>query len=319
MARKIVSACALVVSLSVVTPALAQTPVWSPDRPDGHAPGGVMADYTLQKGEIYVAYRYSREDFEGTLVGTTPFFSDDVLDFFSVAPLTLDREIHEVELRWGLSDYFTAAVSMPFVLNKMWNVTEDDEFYETRSNDIGDLSIRLLFDLFEIDQYRMHLMLGSTLPSGENQDTDQTPFSGTGQDVLPYAMQAGTGHVDFLGGLGFTTQNEVASVGAHANVAIRPFNNEQDYRRGDAFEFTAWGAYNLNEWMSVSARVLYQSEGETEAPIRVPTPWWIQARTHSPRGASGCTSRSGSTSTFRMAPSTVIASRSSGSTRFMRI
>ena len=68
MARKIVSACALALSLWVVTPALAQTPVWSAERPDGHAPSGVMADYSLEGGEFYFGYRYYRTDFAGTLV-----------------------------------------------------------------------------------------------------------------------------------------------------------------------------------------------------------------------------------------------------------
>lgn len=264
MARKIVSACALALSLWVVTPALAQTPVWSAERPDGHAPSGVMADYSLEGGEFYFGYRYYRTDFAGTLVGTTPFFSDEVLDFFAVAPLTMQTQSHEVELRLGLSDNVSVSVSMPFLMNTMWNVTEDDEFFRTESNDIGDLSVRLLFDLFEIDQYRMHLMLGGTAPTGETGDTDQTPLSGTGSDVLPFPMQTGAGVPDILGGLAFSAQNARASVGAQANVTIRAFDNSENYRLGDAFEFTAWGAHTINDWLSVSARVLYETVGETE-------------------------------------------------------
>ncbi len=263
MTRKIVSACAVVASLLAVTPALAQTPAWSADRPDGHAPVGVLADYTLEKGEFYIGYRYYREGFEGTLVGTTPFFSDEVLDIFFVAPLSLDRETHDLELRWGLLDNVTVSVSMPFISSSMLNLT-DDEFFQTTSNDIGDPSVRFLIDLFRIDQYRMHILLGSTIPIGESRERDETPFSGTGRDVLPFAMQPGSGAPDFLGGLGFTAQNEVASVGAHANVTIRAVNNGQNYRYGDRFEFTAWGAYNFNDWLSLSARVLYETEGEVE-------------------------------------------------------
>ena len=264
MARKIVSACAVVASLLAVTPALAQMPVWSVDRPDAHAPVGVMGDYTLEKGEVYIGYRYYREDFEGTLVGTTPFFFDDVLDFYSVAPLSLDREAHELELRWGFSDNITVSVSMPFVINNMLSLTEDVEFFETTSNDLGDVSVRFLIDLFETDQYKMHVLLGATAPTGENLDRDQTPSSGTGTAVLPFPMQTGTGHPDILGGLTLLTQNEVASVGAQANIVIRSVNNHRGYRLGDRFEFTAWGAYNISDWLSISARALYETVGETE-------------------------------------------------------
>ena len=264
MARKIVSTCVLVASLAVVTPALAQTPAWSVDRPDGHAPSGVTADYSLEKGDVYFGYRYYRTDFDGTLVGTTPFFSDEVLDFFTVSPLSMQRQSHEMELRFGLSDAVSLSLAMPFVMNAMWNVTEDDEFFQTESNDIGDLRVRLLMDLFEFDQYRMHLMLGGTAPTGEIGDADQTPLSGTGTDVLPFPMQTGSGTVDILAGLGFSVQNAMASVGTQANLTVRAFDNSQDYRLGDAFEFTVWGAYNINDWMSVSARALYESVGETE-------------------------------------------------------
>ena len=264
MARKIASACVLVAGLSVVTPVLAQTPEWSADRPDGHAPAGVLADYTLEKGDVYFGYRYYRTDFEGTLVGTQPFFSDDVLDFFTVAPLTLQRQQHEVEVRFGLDDDVTLEIAIPFVMNSMVSITEDDVFFETRSNDIGDLSARLLFDLLEMDEYRMHLMVGATVPTGGISDQDETPLDGGATQVLPFPMQTGVGHVDILGGLSFAKQNEVASFGAQANVTLRSMDNSRDYRLGDQFEFTAWGAYNISNWLSFSARGLYQSLGPTE-------------------------------------------------------
>jgi hypothetical protein len=264
MDRKIVSACVLVASLSAVTPALAQTPEWSSDRPDGHAPAGVMADYTLEKSEFYIGYRYYRTEFDGTLVGTEPFFSDDVLDFFAVAPLTLQRQQHEVEMRFGLTDAITIEVAIPFIMNSMVSITEDDEFFETRSNDIGDVSGRLLIDLYEMDEYRMLLMLGATAPTSGISDRDETPLAGGAEQVLPFPMQTGVGHIDLLGGLGFAKQNDVATLGAQANLIIRSFDNSQDYRLGDQFEFTVWGAYNLSDWLSLSARALYQTLGETE-------------------------------------------------------
>ena len=135
-----------------------------------------------------------------------------------------------MEVRWGLSDNFTVSVSMPFVINNMLSLTEDDEFFQTTASDIGDLSVRFLIDLFEIDQYRMHVLLGATAPTGENLDRDQTPSSGTGEDVLPFPMQTGAGRPDILGGLSFITQNEVASVGAQANIVIRSVDNDRGYR-----------------------------------------------------------------------------------------
>ncbi len=70
MDRTIVSAGVLLASLLVAMPALAQELVWTSDRPDGQAPAGVKADFTLPGGEISVGFRYSRERFEGSLIGT---------------------------------------------------------------------------------------------------------------------------------------------------------------------------------------------------------------------------------------------------------
>ena len=65
MDRKIVATGVLLTGLLVAMPVLAQNEVWTTDRPDGHAPAGVMADFTLPAGGIYVGYRYSAEKVQG--------------------------------------------------------------------------------------------------------------------------------------------------------------------------------------------------------------------------------------------------------------
>ena len=63
MHRTILSAAVLLACLLVAMPAMAQRYQWNSDRPDGHAPAGVKADFTLPGGEIYVGYRYFEEKF----------------------------------------------------------------------------------------------------------------------------------------------------------------------------------------------------------------------------------------------------------------
>jgi len=71
-------------------------------------------------------------------------------------------------------------------MNSMVSITEDDEFFETRSNDIGDMSVRLLVDLLEMDEYRMHLMLGAHFPTGSISDQAETPLAGGATQILPF-------------------------------------------------------------------------------------------------------------------------------------
>ena len=263
MARKIASAGLVVASLLAAMPAQAQRPQWTVDRPDGHAPVGVKGDYTLTKGDLYVGYRYYREDFEGTLVGTTPFFAEDILDFFAVAPLTLDREIHELELRFGLTDNVTLMAYMPFVQSAMLSATEE-VFFDTDSDDIGDLRVSWLFDLFEVDEYRMLASLGTSVPLGETADRDVTPFSGTGTDVLPFSMQSGSGSWEVTGGLTFLKQNEIGTFGAQANTVLRVADNDRGYRLGDRFDLSFWAAYNTSDWLGLSVRGLFETWGDVQ-------------------------------------------------------
>ena len=259
MVRKTASAGVLLVSVLAATPALAQTSIWTTERPDGHAPAGVMADFLLPAGELYVGVRVYQEQFRGTRLGTEIFFSDDVLDFFAIAPLSLDRESLELDVRLGLSDGLTLAASMPGARSEMVSVT-DLVFFETASETIGDISIRALLNLLDMEQHRVSLALGGTIPTGQTTRSGATPLAPS--TTLPYVMQGGSGTFDLLGGLTFLTQNDVASVGVQFNTVVRIENNDRGYRLGDQFEFSVWGAHRVSDWMSISMRALYETWGD---------------------------------------------------------
>jgi hypothetical protein len=218
-----------------------------------------MAEFLILDRDLYAGVRFYQERFRGTSIGTESLTSDEILDFFSVAPLSLDRETAEVDLRLGLFGFVTLAASMPFIHNEMLS-TDDTFFFDTSSKALGDVSIRGLFDVLEMDEYRVSLTLGGTIPTGKIKKRDATPFAA--REILPYPMQAGSGTFDILAGLTFLTQNDVASVGAQVNSVIRVENNSRGYRLGDRFSFTVWGAHNLSDWASVSLRGLYETWGD---------------------------------------------------------
>ena len=124
MVRKTAFTSVLLACLLTTAPVLAQTARWTSERPDGHAPAGVMADFLILNRDLYIGVRYYQEQFRGTSLGTVPISSDDVLDVFSVAPLTLDKETAEVDLRLGLFGFVTLQASMPFTQAEMLSTTE---------------------------------------------------------------------------------------------------------------------------------------------------------------------------------------------------
>lgn len=258
MDRKIVATGVLLTGLLVAMPALAQDYEWTTERPDGHAPAGVKADFTLPGGGLYVGYRYSAEKFRGTLIGTQEVTDLDVLDFFTVAPLLQDRWTGELDVRFGLG-ITTVEFSVPWVRNTILNETATGLF-ESTSEFIGDMSLRGLFDLFDRDGYRLSVMLGGTVPTGKISKRGTTATLPRG--VLPYTMQGGSGSPDILAGGTFLVQNERASVGAQINSVIRVKNNNKGYRLGDEFSFSVWGAYNVTDWVSFSLRGLFENRSD---------------------------------------------------------
>ena len=255
MVRNTALTSVLLACLLTTAPALAQTSRWTSERPDGHAPAGVMADFLILDRDLYIGVRYYQEQFRGTSLGTVPISSDDVLDVFSVAPLTLDKETAEVDLRLGLFGFVTLQASMPFTQAEMLSTT-DAVFFETASRTYGDVSIRGLFNVLEMNEYRMSLTLGATVPTGRIRKRDTGPFAVS--EILPYAMQGASGTPDILAGLTFLVQNEVASTGAQINTVTRVVDNRRGYRLGDEFSISVWGAHNLSDWVSVSIRALYE-------------------------------------------------------------
>ena len=224
MNRKIVATGVLLIDLLVAMPVLAQNHVWTSDRPDGHAPAGVKSDFLLSFAELYIGYRYTVEKFRGTLIGTQEVSDAEVLDFFTVAPLTHDRWTGEVDVRLGFTNFVTLEGSIPWVRNQMLNTT-DTGFFETSSQFIGDLRLRGLFELLDMDGYRLSLTLGATVPTGKISKMGLTATGVPG--VLPYTMQGGSGSPDILAGGTFQVQNEVASVGAQINSVIRVVDNKK--------------------------------------------------------------------------------------------
>ena len=138
----------------------------------------------------------------------------------------------------------------------------DTGFFQSSSQFIGDLSFRGLFELLNMDGYRLSLTLGATAPTGR---LSETGLTATGiQGILLYTMQGGSGSPDILAGGTFQVQNEVASVGVQINSVIRIMHNRRRYRLGDEFDFTVWGAYNISDWVSFSMRGSFEHWGSID-------------------------------------------------------
>jgi len=266
MIRKTGAAVMAAVSLLVAQPLVAQEYEWNGDRPDAHAPSGVLRAKTLPSGAFTLKYRYARETFEGLRLGSESIGLGDAFDFdFSVVPSDMVVETHEVEARFGLTDRLTISASVPFRFKEMTNLTDDGEsFFVTESDDLGDTEVHFMYNVAGEGAYQAYISVGGSAPSGEIEDQGLTPASFPEVTQLPFPMQNGSGTWDLIPGLGFQTQNEFGTVGALANAVIRFGENDRNYRLGDRFETTVWASYKLYDWVSASARVDFQTWADVD-------------------------------------------------------
>ena len=77
-----------------------------------------------------------------------------------------------------------------------------------------------------------------------------------------YGMQLGSGTWDFKPSITYTGKLDKFSWGAQINGTVRlEGNNESGFAFGDIFQSTAWGSYNVLDWLSASVRGVYTLQG----------------------------------------------------------
>ncbi len=257
---------------------LASAPVsaheYATDRPDAHAPIGVMADHTHRAGDVMLSYRASRMSMRGNRSGSDRLSTAEVLRDYPVAPTAMDMEMHMLGAMWAPLDRLTLMAMVPFVRLDMDHRTRAGKRFTTRSQGLGDIRVSALVPVLEHEGQRLHLALGLGLPTGSLSEKDDTP---AGRVRLPYPMQLGSGTFDLLPGVTWTGQREAWSWGAQASGTLRTGTNRKGYRLGHAVDVTGWGAVRLLPWLSTSLRLDWTRWGDIRGdddalnPRMVPT------------------------------------------------
>ncbi len=258
-------------------PADAQDFVWDPERPDARAPASVVGDAVLPAGAVTVAYRLVHLEmaglrFEGERQGFGGGFElrpEDVIDFFSVVPLTRSRQVHELEVAFGVSENVTLVGRLPWIQNDAERLflLDGDDGAELRtlastSDGFGDPSLLALIGLWGAGDIRSHLIAGFSFPVADFDEADPLPTPS--EAILPFAMQLGSGTWDFLPGVNLTAMNEVGTVGLQALATIRLGQTTGGWNLGNRLEGKLWMAPRVNDYLSAS--------------LGVSSSWWENVR-----------------------------------------
>ncbi len=225
--------------------------------PDSHAPIGVMGDHLHKQGEVMFSYRYMYMDMDGNRDGHDSVSIKRVLREFPVAPFVMQMHMHMIGMMYGLTDDITLATMIPFVLKSMDHKTRMGGRFKTRAEGLGDIKTSALIRLWKNEVHDIHLNAGVSLPSGEIDETDNTPAGR--RTKLPYPMQLGSGTVDLLPGITYSGRVNDWSWGLQGLANIRLGRNDNDYSLGNEWTVTSWLTRKICRYLSASGRLEFKN------------------------------------------------------------
>lgn len=252
----------------------------------GHAPAGLMFSHVLaQAGDVMVGYRYMYSLQGGDMLHGTNPASDATLvargcggQKCTYAPREMSMQMHMLDLMYAPTDWLSLMLMPQFM-------SMDMDFRQLAgapppsadghshggalrhaTGGVGDIGMYALFKLFDAPGHHLHAGLGVTAPSGDA--GLKTPSSKIFYD---YGMQLGSGTWDFRPSLTYTGQLDRWSWGAQLSGIKRlEDHNTHGYALGDVFQSTAWGSYNVLDWLSASVRGVYTAQGKINGQFNGP-------------------------------------------------
>ena len=224
------------------------------DKPNAHAPIGMMGDHTHEAGEVMFSYRLMHMFMEGNRYGTDRITNEEVMtpgavpSGYLVAPESMRMWMHMFGFMYGLNDTVTLMLMVPYLDNSMNHATRMGGKFTTRSEGFGDIRFGALWRLWAVEApsigaHRFHFNLSMSVPTGDIEPTDRTPMGP--KTRLPYPMHLGSGTVDFYPGITYGGAMGRASWGLQAIGTLRAGRNSNDFSKGDAYVVNVHGAYEV--------------------------------------------------------------------------
>lgn len=231
------------------------------NRPDAHAPIGIMGDHLHAKGGFMVSLRYMNMQMKGNKSGANTIDDATVYNSYMVAPQNMSMDMYMFGVMYAPSNKLTLMLMQNFVKNNMgltakmmMNGMTMFRDFKTTSSGLGDLKIGGLYAIYTKDNNSLHLNASISIPLGSITEKDDTPMMVNSK--LPYRMQLGSGTYDVSLGATFKGNTARVSWGIQPMFLFRTGTNDSGYTFGNNQQLNIWGAYKVSNSISLSARVL---------------------------------------------------------------
>lgn len=212
----------------------------------GLLPPGIMSG---QAGNWMVGYQVMFDQMEGSLVGNDRISDSAILGQFMAVPTDMTMQMHMGMIMYAPSDRLTLMAMVPYVVKSMSHLMRDGMRFDERTSRLGDVELRGLYSLYARRDLRHRLLLnaGVALPTGAINRT-------MGAMRLEYPMQPGSGTVSLVPGVTYLGEMVPWGWGAEFTATLRQGRNSNDYRLGNRYQPSIWGARQLTPYLSASVR-----------------------------------------------------------------
>ena len=232
---------------------------------DYEIPAGIMISHTHLKGEWMVSYRWMRMNMAGVIQGTQDLSQTNVLTNYQTSPDFMWMNMHMLMLMYGITDKLTLMAMLNYNSNYMeMTMLSGSRFHQhgMSSTGLGDTRIYALWAPLKQAEKQFLLGLGINIPSGRI--TIKGPKEGVmyrGQRY-PYAMQLGSGTLDFLPSVSYLQNNNKITWSLQLGSVLRPYRNNNNYKLGNEINFNAWTSLKWLKILSSSLRaeILYSDK-----------------------------------------------------------
>ena len=238
-------------------------------------PSGILFNHMLANaGDTMVGVRYAYELQQGGMMhGTSPVSDRQIVATgcgptikCTFTPKQMDMGMVMVDLMYAPTDWLTLMLMPQFMSMDMHLRRLDgspdpsggshaghgaNPYHATGG--VGDIFMGSLFKLYEEEGHKIHFTLGFTAPTGSiNQRINGN------SEFEHYGMQLGTGTWDIWPSLTYNGYHGDFNWGGQlsGNVPLQSYN-ASGFAVGNLFEATAWGGYQIQDWLSGSLRALY--------------------------------------------------------------
>ena len=182
-------------------------------------------------------------------------------------------EMHMLGIMYAPTDQLTLMAMTSYVDTTMNHLVDPavagminggDSGFTTDSSGYGDIKLSALYRFYLEDKSKAHFGIGLNLPNGSIDEKDETPAMGGRQrQLLPAAMQIGSGTFDLLTSLTYVQQFTGWSWGVQGSgVICIESENDNNYRLGNKFELLSWAGYNLADWFGLNGGLSYAYTGK---------------------------------------------------------